>query len=688
MSLSAVVRDSALLLRRSSSVVDMLRWRAETDPHRVACTFLVDGDQDAQSLTYGDLHRQARVLAGYLIDQGATGERALLLYPSGIEFLIALYGCFYAGVVAVPLYPPKLNRHDPRCLEILRDSGASVALAPSAVVGELERAQRHSPELAALRWIALDEVPREDVHEESGRYPNVDAASLAYLQYTSGSTRAPKGVMVSHGNLLANICDIDRGFRHDDDSVSVSWLPHFHDMGLVYGLIAPLAVGFPCTFMPPASFLQRPVRWLRAISRVGATHSGGPNFAYELCVDRVTPEQKESLDLSRWAVAFNGAEPVRKDTLQKFADAFACCGFSERALCSAYGLAEATLKVTSASRGEGPTYFSASANELERGRIREAGDLDDEKSLVGCGRPEPETKVVIVHPETLIVCPDDEVGEIWVKSASVAKGYWNRQEESTSVFEAVPTGYDGPGRFLRTGDLGFLRNQQLFITGRIKDLIIIRGRNHYPHDIEYTAQNSHAALRFDSGAALSVEVDGEERLVIVQEIDRHHHGDAEEAVAAIRRAITDEHEIAPHSVVLVRQNGVPKTSSGKVQRSACARAFLDGTLPVIVAWKEQQVAIVENAEVIQSRTRDDIEAFLCQNLSSGLQIPLDAIDITQPFNSFGLDSLKAMELLAQLETWLGCRLSPTLFWNYPTVSDLSDHLAGATPEWSEGPGRA
>jgi acyl-CoA synthetase (AMP-forming)/AMP-acid ligase II/acyl carrier protein len=674
-------RDPAWLLRSASSIVDILRWRAEHEADRVAYTFLEDGDHELESLTYATLDRQARALAIHLVDQGGTGERALLLHPPGLEFVVALLGCFYAGVVAVPFYSPKLGRRDPRSLDVLRDAGARFALTTGSILGGLDRALRHSPELGQLRWIAHDELPADVSPDQSAILWSVDPDSLAYLQYTSGSTRSPKGVMVSHRNLLANIDDIHGGFAHAEDSSVVSWLPHFHDMGLVYGLLVPLALGLPSHFMPPVSFLQRPFRWLQAMSQFGATHSGGPNFAYELCINRVTPEQKEVLDLTRWAVAFNGAEPVRKETLRKFAETFASCGFSPSALCPAYGLAEATLKVTTGRRGHGATCFFASASELGRDRVSEVADANvDGKALVGCGRPEQGTELLIVDFETRCRCSADEVGEIWVASPSVAKGYWNRPEDSGRVFHVSPSGEAGPGRFLRTGDLGFLRDGELFVTGRIKDLIIIRGRNHYPHDIELTVQSSHPALRVDGGAALSVEVDGEERLVVVQEVDRHHHSEAQEAAALIRNTIVEEHEIAPYAVALVRQNGVPKTSSGKIQRGACGRAFLDGSLPVVFEWRESAVAPADVADLFRARSREDIEAYLSQKVSSDLAISPHDVDVNRPFSSFGLDSLRAMTLLADIESWLGRRLSPTLFWNYPTISDLAAHLAEATPE--------
>jgi acyl-CoA synthetase (AMP-forming)/AMP-acid ligase II/acyl carrier protein len=679
--------DPAGRLRKASSVTEILRWRAEHQPDRLAYTFLADDDH-VESLTYASLDRRARTVAARLRSEGGAGERALLLYPAGLDLLTGLFGCLYAGVIAVPLYPPKLSRRDMRWLDVSGDAGPRFALTTSSVVAELDGALSHSPELADLCWVASDAPPDGSLPHAGEEGRTFDPGATAYLQYTSGSTRSPKGVIVSHGNLLANIEDIDRGFRHDDTSVTVSWLPHFHDMGLVYGLIAPLALGFPCYFMSPASFLQRPFRWLQAISRFGATHSGGPNFTYDLCAARITAEQKRELDLSRWAVAFNGAEPVRRETLQRFAEAFACCGFAPEALCSAYGLAEATLKVTSNRRGRGTSSIVVSASALGRGRVADASDLEsDRRTLVGCGRPEAGTEILIVHPETHVPCADDEVGEIWVASPSVAVGYWRRPEESALTFQARLSGDPERGPFLRTGDLGLIRDGALFVTGRIKDLIIVRGRNHYPHDIELTVQNSHPSLRQGAGAAFALEVGGEERLVVVQEIYRHRQDEAGETVERIRAAIVEEHEVAPYAIVLARQHSVPKTSSGKLQRSACRRAFVEGALPIIVEWREGARDGTERVDAAPAAPRPASEASreewiayveerLRHHVASVLRRVPAAVDVHQPVVSMGIDSLTAVELKHQIEEELGVELALMQLIQGPSLAELARALVG------------
>jgi acyl-CoA synthetase (AMP-forming)/AMP-acid ligase II len=395
--------------------------------------------------------------------------------------------------------------------------------------------------------------------------------------------------MVTHSNLLHNLFDLDAGWAHTPESVLVTWLPTFHDMGLVYGILEPVYRGFHCFLMPPLAFLQRPARWLRAISDRRATHSVGPNFAYELCARKVKQEELAGLDLSSWLAAVNGAEPVRRETLERFRDAFAPCGFHWKAFCPGFGLAEATLKVTATRSADDPVFCTLEAESLEKHRIKECPpSLPGQRTFVGCGRAEGETGVAIVNPETLTRCAPDEVGEIWVSGPSLTRGYWGRTEETSATFGARLSG-TGEGPFLRTGDLGFLKDTVLYVTGRLKDLIIIRGQNHYPQDIELTVGQSHPALRPGCGIAFSVDAGGEERLIIVQEADLNHDNlESEELVKTIRQAVAEGHELQAYSVVLLKPGGIPKTSSGKVQRQACRSAYLAGTLE---AWGKRKTGI-------------------------------------------------------------------------------------------------
>jgi acyl-CoA synthetase (AMP-forming)/AMP-acid ligase II len=517
---------------------------------------------------------------------GVTGSRALLLYPPGLEFVGAFFGCLYAGVVAVPAYPPRRNQNMSRLQAIVASSQATVALTTTSLLSRVESRFTKEPELAQLPWLTTDNIASDQA--QAWQQADVSRNTLAFLQYTSGSTGTPKGVMVSHGNLLHNSAVIHKSFADTPNSRGVIWLPHYHDMGLIGGVLQPLYVGMPIVLMSAVMFMQKPWRWLQAISHYKATTSGGPNFAYDLCLRKITPEQRASLDLSSWEVAFTGAEPVRAETLEQFAATFADCGFRREAFHPCYGMAETTLMVSGGLRNAPPVIRQVDGAALERNQVVTAtSNQEITRTLVGCGQSLLDQKIVIVDPEFLTPCPANQVGEIWVSGSSVAQGYWNRREETEQAFHAylADTG-DGP--FLRTGDLGFLQDGELFITGRIKDVIIIRGQNHYPHDIELTVEKSHPALRSGCGAAFAVEVKGEERLVVVQEVERSYLRklNVNEVIESIHRAVTAEHALQLYATVLVKTGSIPKTSSGKIQRHACRSGFLTGSLNVVEDWSE------------------------------------------------------------------------------------------------------
>jgi len=581
-----------------STLVEILRWRALQQPEQRTYIYLVDGEAEGDDLTYAALDCQARSIGALLQSYRANGERALLLYPAGLEFIAAFFGCLYAGVIAVPLPPPnpaQPQRSLPRLRAIINDAQPSVVLTTSAILSNAKGLFTQAPELQKMRWLATDKVTGSLAQE--WRDPAVTSNTLALLQYTSGSTAEPKGVMISHGNLLHNSAYIGHIFTLIPETVTVTWLPAFHDMGLTNGIIQPVYKGRPCYLMPPASFLMRPIRWLQAISRYKATISGGPNFAYELCTRRITPEQRETLDLSSWDVAYNGAEPVRADTMKRFVATFASCGFRPRAFHPCYGLAEATLLVSGGSLRD-EMFCTIQVAAFEQDRVVEAcAQHQNVRTLVGSGHPLQDTKIVIANPELLTACAPDEVGEIWVSGPSVTQGYWNRPEDTERACGAYLKD-TGEGPFLRTQDLGFMKDGELFVTGRLKDLIIISGRKLYPQDIELTVEQSHPALRPACCAAFSVEGVGEEQLIVAVEVEpryqtaigkpqdgearAHPNGrlplDVEAVVRAIRRAVAEEHDVRVHTVVLLRAGRIPKTTSGKVQRHACQVSFLKGTL--------------------------------------------------------------------------------------------------------------
>ncbi|WP_447980424.1 amino acid adenylation domain-containing protein [Candidatus Nitrospira bockiana] len=650
--------------------VDLLHARAARTPDRRAFTFLADGEHDARHLSYGELDRQAREIAARLQAIGTAGDRAVLLYPPGLEYVAAFFGCLYAGVLPVPAYPPQRRRTLPRLKAVLADARPTVALMTSQIQAGLERLSRQDEEFRRIqppRQLVTDGV----LDEAADRWvkPPLGGGSLAFLQYTSGSTGVPKGVMVSHGNLLHNQRQIELAFGHTEETVVVGWLPLYHDMGLIGNLLQPVYLGVPCIMMAPHHFLQKPLRWLDAISRYRATTSGGPNFAYELCVREIPPERRLALDLASWAVAFNGAEPVRAATLERFSETFGPCGFRRAAFYPCYGLAEATLFVAGGAPGTPPRIETVRRSALEQHQVlEEEPDAGQGRTLVGCGRPWAEQQAVIVDPVTQEPVPSTQVGEIWVKGPSVALGYWNRPEETAQTFGArLASTDDGP--FLRTGDLGAFKDGALFVTGRLKDLIIIRGRNHYPQDLEATVERSHAALRPGCGAAFSVEADDQERLVVVQEVEPRVQVALDEAAAAIRQAVAEQHDVQVDTIVLIQPGSLPKTSSGKVQRHLVRARFLEGTLEVIgqsvAEQPSAQAAFVGPATAVEQRLADIWADVLGR----------ERVGRHEHFLALGGDSLRATQVAARVRQAFHVELPVERLFESPTVAELADYLA-------------
>jgi amino acid adenylation domain-containing protein len=660
-----------------TSIVDLVRQRALERNSETGYTFLADGEAAATHLTFAEVDRRARAIGALLQQSASPGERALLLFPPGSEFISAFFGCLYAGVIAVPAYPPRAAKGQERLSSIARDSRPRVVLTTASLQARAERLAEALPELRAAAWRTTDDVPAELAGEWVP--PALSPETLAFLQYTSGSTAAPKGVMVSHGNLLHNEEIISRAFRQSAESVIVGWLPLYHDMGLIGNVLQPLYLGARCILMSPLAFLQRPLRWLQAISRYRATTSGGPNFAYDLCVRKIGEEERRGLDLGSWQVAFNGAEPVRADTLDRFAAAFAPHGFDRRAFFPCYGLAEGTLFVTGGPGGREPLVERFDGAALEQGRIV-PGDGASSRPLVSCGRTWEGLR--IVDPETGRPCLPGQVGEIWIQGPSVAQGYWNLTEETERSFHAVAA--DGSGPHLRTGDLGFHLGDELFVTGRAKDLIILRGRNLYPQDLELSAERSHPALRPGCGAAFSVDVGDEERLVLVHELERGAEPAAGEAAAAIRGALAEDHEVQTYEVVLLRHDSVPKTSSGKIQRHACRQRYLAGELAVV----DRSRAEGDLDEVVEKGGEEDrswrerapglrrpwLESYLGRELSRLFGRLAADMDPEQPLTRLGLDSLGAVELQHSLETGLGVSVGLAELLEGASLRQLAENI--------------
>uniref|UniRef100_UPI003568842C AMP-binding protein n=1 Tax=Immundisolibacter sp. TaxID=1934948 RepID=UPI003568842C len=563
------------------SMVEVLGWRAGAHPQRELFRFLGFGESPDRTVSYEELDRSARALAASLLQIAPAGSRALLLYPSGIDFVIAFFACLYAGIVAVPAYPPRRNYNLGRIQAIAQDCEPGLVLSTAAIRTQTEEWLQADTALATAVWHATDAA---SVPESDWRPAPIRGQDLAFLQYTSGSTGSPKGVMVSHANLMHNQRLMQTALGTTDDAVAVSWLPLFHDLGLIGSVMQTLYAGMRCVLMAPAAFLQKPVRWLEAISRFGGSFSPAPNFAYELCARQVSAEQKVGLDLSRWAVAFNGAEPIRHDTLQRFAQAFAECGFRPNAAVATYGLAEATLMVSCARLGQLPRVTHLDTAALSSGQVVErSGEAGATTPLVSCGPVLVGQWVVIVDPGSRLPVTGERIGEVWIHGPSVAQGYWHKQDQTEQDFHATLAD-DPTTRYLRTGDLGFLDAQgELFITGRVKEVIIIRGGNHYPQDIEWTVQQAHSALQAGAGAAFGVPGADGETLVVVQEVERAHWRsvDLPAVASAVRGAVAREHGIEVARLVLLRPGSLPKTSSGKIQRLQCRQDLLDGTLSVI-----------------------------------------------------------------------------------------------------------
>ena len=546
------------------NLISILNQRASQTPNQLAYIFLKNRENQEQNITYQQLSQNSKNIAIKLQSLIPKGSRALLLYPQGLEFINAFLGCLYAGIIAVPAYPPKRNQKMSRLAAIIKDAQPQIILTTSSMLESIKEKLTDIVDSSALQWLATDSL-NNDEEELSYIFPNISSDSLAFLQYTSGSTGTPKGVMISHGNIVHNSASIQKAFELTEKSVSVTWLPSFHDMGLIDGIIQPLYTGFLGVILPPESFLQRPIFWLQAITKYRATHSGGPNLGYELCVEKIAPEQQKNLDLSSWVSAFSGSEPIRRRTIENFITKFQSSGFQSQYFYPCYGMAEATLMITGGNIEDEPVYLNVQSELLENKIVLKADvGRDNYQQMVGCGHAWLDTEVRIVDPETCTQCADNQVGEIWVSGSSIAQGYWHQPEKTTETFQAKLVDM-GERNFLRTGDLGFIQNGELFITGRIKDVIIIWGRNHYPQDIEYSVQQSHKALSLDCGAAFTVEVNNQEKLVIVQEVERTYLRKlaVDEIVSAIRETVALNHGLQVYAILLIKPASIPKTSSGK-----------------------------------------------------------------------------------------------------------------------------
>jgi acyl-CoA synthetase (AMP-forming)/AMP-acid ligase II len=661
--------------------VDVLRGHAQQKPDALGFVHLSDGTQISAQITYGQLDRRARAIASELQDRGLAGQRVLLLFPNNLHYIAAFMGCLYAGVTAVPVYPPQMGRQIDRMQAIRQDCGARAMLTSRMVLSMVKTGVPALIEEEAEAWIPVDDIPDQAADEWLAFTPQSD--DLAFLQYTSGSTGAPKGVRITHGNLLHNQGVIQQAFRTGSDTILAGWLPLYHDMGLIGNVLHPLYLGRPLYLMSPLTFLQNPLHWLQAISHFGATVAGGPNFAYELCTKKIADEAVATLDLSRWETAFSGAEPVRGSTLRRFAAKFAPAGFRMNRFLPCYGLAEATLAVSGGKSSPlaGPTWLSISRSALQKGQALVVPQDDpDAQELVACGYVGEGLNLQIVDPDTAQVWGENRIGEIWVQGQSVGQGYWQQPERNRDIFEAKAQGQEGT--FLRTGDLGFMHQNQLYITGRRKDLIIIRGKNHYPQDIEHTVEQVHAELRPGAGVAVSLEKEGEERLLILQEVQRGQLSDQEssEIIAAIREAVSVHHELQPYAIVLLARKSILKTSSGKIQRSATREAYLAGQLRIVAEWVVASAAADAEAPeqaatslaVKKPSSAAEIQRWIIAWLSRKIQLPVNEIDPADPINVYGVDSMLVQEFESDLSQYLGMPWAVSdLLLTEPSIQEIA-----------------
>ncbi len=666
-------------------LMGVLDRQARVRCDKTAFTFLSNGEDVSAEYTYGELHEKACRIARHLKGVARPGDRALLVYPSGMNFIPAFFGCLYAGVVAVPVNPPRNPRSADPLKNVMQDARPTLICCASSIY-ELIQSR---PDVFAIdpsvQIVVTDRLLEQSVNQPfEFTTPDVDPDSLAFLQYTSGSTSKPKGVMISHRGLMHNLRMIEQAFGSSDRTIGVGWLPHYHDMGLIGNILEPVYLGIHTVRMPPVAFIQKPLRWLKAISQYGGTACGGPNFGYDLCVDKINPSDCEGLDLSSWRVAFTGAEPVRAQTLERFADKFKRFGFDYRAFYPCYGMAETTVFISGGEADQKPCIKYVDKDQLAAHRVS-YGEPGSPRSqaVVSCGHAWLDEEIRIVDPESCRSCDDEQIGEIWVRGGSVSQGYWRNPDATLEVFEGRCAGVDQT--YLRTGDLGFKCGRELFITGRLKEMLIIRGKNYYPQDIERTVETSHADLKPHAGAAFSVDRGEGEALIVVQEVERTQlrSFNADEIFDQIRERVNQEHQVPVAEIYLLKPAAVGKTSSGKIQRRMMRERFMSGDLEPIATWpktilhKEESEKRPNSSASASSAV--EIQCWLTQQMAQALSIDASTIDITAPIDRYGLDSIQAINITTELEQWLNRPLSPTLIYDYPTVQLLSEHLAAAEP---------
>lgn len=693
------------------TLVGLLQKRAEKSPDDLAYSFLSNGEDLEASLTYSRLDAEAKNTACRLLAIGKPGDRVLLLFQAGTSVLKAFFGALYAGMIPIPCPAPKRNKADARFASIFTSANPIIALVPAELSSLSGKWRELNPATALLNYqvvsdsssdskVALESPTDSELLEWAP--PNITGDSVAFLQYTSGSTSAPKGVVVSHQNVLQNLAHLDHGWNHDESSVMVTWLPYFHDMGLIYGLLMPMFRGFPCYIMSPTAFAQKPYRWLKALSDFKGTHTAAPNFAFDLCLDSISAEQRDGLDLSAWSVALNAAETVRLKTIESFNEYFSVAGLSSSTICPGFGLAEGTLKITALPKESPLKHLHLNRQQLAAGIISdEPVASENTVGVMGCGYPVADTIVNIVDPESHCLVDDKTIGEVWASGPAIAKGYWDNPVATEQNFKAtIKNASDkndkaGETFYLRTGDLGFVRDNELFITGRISELIIIHGQNYYPQDIETTVVASDISLRPDCTAAFRVVVNDEERLVVAQEVKRTYlkNFQLEEAALKVRSALAKEHGLPLQAVLFLKPGTCPKTTSGKIQRHACRQGYFDSTLALVGRWDdelataasqgESRVTRSNNTEIADTNSTSVVPTeklleSIRRMVAQRLRISADSIDIKKPLAFYNLSSIHAVGLAEDLSQTIGRQLPSSLLYDFATIAKLVEYLQADT----------
>ena len=664
------------------TIVDLLRWRAEHQPDGVGYTFLSDGEDDAYDLTWGELDQRARAVAQWLQQRTQPGDRVLLMFEEGHDYLYAFFGCMYAGALAVAVHPPdprKLHRTLPRLLSICTDAEIAVVLTTAHIAKGAKPALVDDPTLGKAHWLSMEDLGNDNI--KSWQNPNIGPSTLAYLQYTSGSTSTPKGVMISHHNLIHQLHDFDTGYDHSPDSVMVTWLPATHDLGLVYGRLMALFIGFRCVYMSPVSFMQRPLRWMATLDKYRGTHSPSPNFGFEIVARKTTSEERQALDLSCVKVLLNGAEPIRQESELLFINTFAEANLTPTAVTHAMGMSESTAKIiTEPIERTPPRFVHLDPDAYEDNRVvLVSPDFPNVRTVASCGHTVMDTRVFAVDPHTKQKLGDNRVGEMWVSGTTVAQGYHNNPQATEASFNAHTT--DGDGPFLRTGDLAFVHDNEVYLTGRLKDVIIIRGQNHHPQDVEWSLQEAVPACRPNCAAAFGFQVAGEERLGLVTEVYTDQLGDIDALFGKVREAIAEDHGLQLEAIALIPPRALPKTSSGKIQRTKARKRFLDGDFEIIAQWRASHNVAQLKADdndlparlnAANGRRKQAVLMTYIQSLTAELMdLDIADIEVDQPLSELGLDSVSAVEMVERVGNALGKTLAGTALFDYPTIELLS-----------------